>query len=49
MKADNLNLKLWQIGKIIGQMWRELPASDKQQFVEEYEMEKVKYCVVKIL
>lgn len=35
--------RVWEVGKIIGQKWRELSDDEKQQYVDEYEQEKFNY------
>ena len=43
VKAANQELKLREIDKIVYQMWQDLPNSDKEEFVEEYDTEKIDY------
>uniref|UniRef100_A0A915IWW8 HMG box domain-containing protein n=1 Tax=Romanomermis culicivorax TaxID=13658 RepID=A0A915IWW8_ROMCU len=42
-RASNPDSKMWDIGKVVGSMWRELPDKDKQVFFDEYEAEKLEY------
>lgn len=43
VKVSHPEHKLWELGKVIGQMWRELKDTEKQVFIDEHELEKNEY------
>ena len=41
VKAKNPEAMLWEIGKTIGVMWKDLSDIERQEYVVEFENEKV--------
>ncbi|OAF65468.1 hypothetical protein A3Q56_06825 [Intoshia linei] len=43
VKRRNEKLKMWDIGRLVGNMWRNLSDNEKQPYIMEYENDKLKY------
>lgn len=43
VRSENPEAQLWDIGRIIGQMWKGAPDAERAAYQQEYELEKVEY------
>ncbi|XP_077525408.1 SWI/SNF-related matrix-associated actin-dependent regulator of chromatin subfamily E member 1-like isoform X2 [Amblyomma americanum] len=43
VRTSGPDLKMTDVGRTTGQMWRELPDETKQQYLKDYETEMIKY------
>ena len=43
VRSEHRDLHLWEVNKILGLMWRQLPDMEKQEFQDEYDVEKAEY------
>ena len=43
VRAANPDVKVYDIGRIIGGLWRDLPQEGKQVYLEQYELDKQDY------
>ena len=43
VKSENPDFKLFEVGRVISQMWQELSEDQKKEYVIEFENEKVTF------
>ena len=43
VKASHPEAKSWEIGRIIGKIWRDLNEFERQDYIVDYEIAKVSY------
>lgn len=42
MKADNPDIKFGEVGKVLGEMWKNIGPEEKSKYEEQAKVEKVK-------
>ena len=45
LKEEHPGLEVWEIGKMVSELWNSIPLDDRQPLFEIFELEKVLQCI----